>query len=296
MELIFGYFISKETSNYSNYQKIKKFVSNKKYWNIDINSDWFENYILKEVNEDDLRIWIRNVFNYNKSSSKKDNYYIPIELEDIPRSKMVKWVSYNLYFKCGWQLTENEIEHSERILGEIEKKIDFKFNDIYNNSIYFLKFGTNKIECSYRSYILSSCFGMLKDLCYFSLYLFDFDKYSIKNTNIVYFHYGKHEKGKTTIFIHGLGFGIEPYLYYILRLRRKMNLIIIILPNISNMECKMVNQKIVYDDLFPEYETWRSVIKFILERHHINEINVIAHSFGTVIMGLLLKDKWIKKK
>lgn len=312
MELIFGYLISKEVTHYFNFGKIKQFIFRKKYWDIDTDSEWFKNYILNEISEDELKIWIRNVFNSKKKNLNDNNYYKPIGLENISRTKMIKWVSYNIYYKSTWQLSKIEINEADKILSEIEKKIKFKFNKLNeNNELYFLKFGSNRIECSYRPYLIHSCLGMLKDLCFFSLYLFNFDMYSIKNTGIIYFHYNKHKNDKnTTIFIHGLGFGIEPYLYYILRLRRKMNLIIIILPNISNMDMTFrrasfyslnsifSTKKIHYDDLFPEYNTWRLAVKYIIQRQCQEEskINIIAHSFGTVIMGLLLKDKWIQKK
>jgi alpha/beta superfamily hydrolase len=62
------------------------------------------------------------------------------------------------------------------------------------------------------------------------------------------------------------------------------------------MECKIVNKHIKYDDLFPEYGTWRTVFKYIIKKHNLTEVDIIAHSFGTVILGLLLKDKWIQTK
>lgn len=290
MNLMLGSIVLKEMVQYQFYKKILSFVQNKKYANIEVESEWYENYILNELTTDELKMWIRNVFSYNKQS---DSYYVPIELEDIPRNKMLKWVSYNLYYKSLWQLSQDQLNHSSDVLQKVEEKLQVKFFDISDPTIYFLKFGNNKLECEYRPTLVCTALDMMRSVCYFSLYLLDFDKYKVKDTNLVYFHYFKPEHKKTILFVHGFGFGIEPYLYYILKLKHKVNLIVLILPNISNMEYKKSMKEIKYDNLFPEYSTWRNVMKQILIKHNIEKISVIAHSFGTIITAILLKDEWL---
>lgn len=294
MELLFGSAIINEMIQYESYKKILNFIEKKKYSEKEIESEWYQNYILNELSSDELKMWIRNVFSYNKTSN--DAYYIPIELENIPRNKILKWVSYNLYYKSLWQLSPLQMNHASEVLQKIEEKISIKFFDISDPSIYFLKFGNNKIECEYRPSIISNGLDMMKNICYFSLYLLDFNKYKIQGSDLVYFHYYKPEHSKTVLFVHGLGFGIEPYLYYILRLKETVNLIVLVLPNISNMEYKKSIKNIKYDKLFPEYDTWRKSMKHILIEHNIDKINLIAHSFGTIIAGLLLKDTELQNK
>lgn len=295
MELLFGTLVLKEMLHYKFFNKLSSFVQRKKYSGALVTDiSWYENYILNELTVDELKIWIRNVFSYNNPSGK--SYYVPIEIENIPRNKMIKWVSYNLYYKSLWQLTVEELDYSSNVLQKIETKIDIKFFDISEPNIYFLKFGNNKVECTYRPSIVCSILELLKDTCYFSLYMFDFDKYKIKNTNIVYFHYYNPKNTKTIIFIHGFGFGIEPYLYYILRLKKQYNLIVPILPNISNMEYARTMKEITYDNLFPEYNTWRKAFRSIMIKHNIEKCSIIAHSFGTIITSLILKDNWINQR
>lgn len=294
MEIICGSLMLGELFNFKFYKQLKDFVEKKKYSDTEVDHEWYENYILNELTSDELKMWIRNVFSYNKPAEK--NYYYPIELEDIPHKKMIKWASYNLYFKSLWQLSEDQLNHSEHVLSKIEEKLNVKFSTKDDPTIYFLKFGNNKIESSYRPLVLCYTLYWLKDICYFSLRLHGFDFHKIKNSNIVYFQYNNSENRETIIFIHGFGFGIEPYLYYILRLRRKFNLIVLILPNISNMEYCTYMKNINYDKIFPEYCTWRKHIKNIMIKNNISKINFIAHSFGTVILGLLLKDEWILNK
>src|SRR3972149_5095651 len=105
MEVIYNLLI-KELINYKYYKKVLAFVKKKKYYNIDIDYNWYENYILNMLSQDELKILLRNVFSYNKHSN--ETYYVPIELEKIPYYKIYKWISYNLYFKSLWQLNKEQ--------------------------------------------------------------------------------------------------------------------------------------------------------------------------------------------
>lgn len=296
MELFAGGFMLKEMKNFRFYNRLLKFVNNKKYQpkSFKVNSNYYSTYILNELTDNQLKIWIRNVFSYDIKCN--DKYYVPIQLEDIPRKKMLKWTCYNIYFKSMWQLTKGQILKGERVLQKIEDKLCTKFSENDNPLIYFLKFGNNKIECTYRPLCLINLFNGLRDICYLSLILLNFKRYKLKEENIVYYHYYNKNNRKTVVFIHGFGFGIEPYLYYILRLKKNYNLIVFVLPNISNMEYDTNIYHITHNSIFPEYDTWRDVMRQIIIKHNLNSINFIAHSFGTVILSLFLKDPIIKSK
>ncbi len=133
----------------------------------------------------------------------------------------------------------------------------------------------------------------MKNVAYMILNSYGFKKYKTKYSNIVYFCYKDDKNKETTMFIHGLGFGITPYLSHILALRENTNLIVPVLPNISNMEYNTNFKSFEDEDLFPNYKNWRKDVKRLIHDHEITELNVIAHSFGTIILGLLLKDKFL---
>lgn len=293
MELIFGLFALRELIEYYFYKKLSNFISKKKY-NFNYNpadSDWFENYIFG-LPVPDLKNWLKNTINKNIPNSK--NYFNSVDLDNIPKNKIFKWLSYNIYYKSAWQLNNFEINKTNLLLTKLETKLDIKFPDINNPDIYFLKFGNNRLENKYRPVIINNILNVLSDICYLTLYLFDFDKYSYNN--IIYLKSENPNLKSWTIFFHGFGFGIQPYLYYILKLRKITNLIIIILPNISNMDYKYYMPNIKYDGLFPEYNTWREFIKFILIKFNISNFNIIGHSFGTIIMGILLNSPELSNK
>jgi len=300
--LAFGSVLINEVKNYYAYRILEGNVQRKRYFentndtkNVIITPRWFENYIVNNSTVDELKGWIRHTFSYNQSTDAK--YYVPIELEQIPRDKMLKWVSYYMYYKSMWQLTKEQLEYSAVVLNKIEYKLKINFSDIEDKSIYFLKFGNNKIQSDYRPKFMSSCLSIIKDVCYFTLNMFGFKSAKLSEFGFSYYHYYNSDKHSNVLFIHGFGFGITPYMTYLLELKKKVNLYVIVIPNISNMEYSNYNIH-THDPktILPDYELWRSDIKSMIVKHNISSLDCIAHSFGTIIFGILLNDKWIYNK
>ncbi len=92
------------------------------------------------------------------------------------------------------------------------------------------------------------------------------------------------------MFIHGLGLGITPYISYLKELKQMGNVIVPILPNLSNMEHHTLLSKLDEDAFFPHYDIIRKDFKTMLEYHNINNVDIVSHSFGTIILGMLMKD------
>lgn len=296
--LTFGSLLLNESRNNYSYQQLHKNVVKKRYFNnTNVDSKWFEDYLIKKSSPDELKSWIRNTFSYNQPTS--ESYYIPIELDKIPRNKMLKWTSYYTYYKSLWQLSREELEHASELLILIEDKIGIEFPDIIDNNIYFLKFGGNRVECGYRPKFLTSCLGLIKDVCYFTLNMLGFGKGKLSEYGFTYFYYvdDKNKLRKNLLFIHGFGFGISQYMSYLLELRKKFNIYVIVSPNISNMEYGNYNNyKHDPKTITPDYNVWRDDIKSLMIKHNINKINCIAHSFGTIVFGILFNDQWINER
>jgi hypothetical protein len=62
------------------------------------------------------------------------------------------------------------------------------------------------------------------------------------------------------------------------------------------MEYHKFLDKFSEEAFFPSYETIRSDFKKMLEYHNINKVNIISHSFGTIILGILIRDNILSKK
>lgn len=293
-----------EIARYINHLRMLDFAKKKKYFDLQtrVDSKWIEKYMLDELDSYELRTLIQNSINFNDNNTTIDN---------IPRNKMIKWTSYYLYFKSLWQLTDEELCRANNILTKIENKINIVFpnkNMIVDTHFYFLKFGSNTLCCNYRPSIVSIFLYFSKKMSYNDLSSNGFKMYEMKRSRIKYFYYTHNEHNAhnehhihnnikpTIVFIHGLGIGITPYLDYIYSMMDDCNIIIPILPNISNMEIKSIFSDINEEYFFPSYKTLRKDFNSMLKYHNINKINIIAHSFGTIILGILMKDKELLSK
>ena len=304
MILFFGA-LGFELLNYFYYKKVSNFINNKKTHsctNETINTGWLENYWLHELTKTELSQWVLNTINYHYKNKEKGIDYKKASFEEIDRRKMIKWTGYHLYFKAFKELTELEKKNTERILLLMEAKLNFNFSDInirdrnLDYKLDFSKFGKNRMVISYKPNILYVALNILKNTTYLILNMLGFKRYQTEKSKITYFYYKDDKHKETTMFLHGLGFGITPYLTSILKLKHTCNVILIIIPNVSNMEFPNIIEELSHDILFPSSKVWRSAIKGILEYHQLQEINIIAHSFGTIILGLLLKDSVLRSK
>lgn len=278
--LAFINLIRLEILNYITYKKAVN-VSNKKFHHDHIhNVDWMENFWLYELNKDELITWIEKSIN-NKNIV---NYKV------IPRSKMLKWVAYNLYYKSD--LNVSEMIHANKVLLKIEHKINYVFQENIVDDFHVMKYGNTKINAVYKPLFLYFIFNSVKHITYNILKINGFKKYS--ECGITYFYYKNNNHKNTTIFIHGLGFGLTPYISFLLALKNHTNVIAIVLPNLSNMYYH--NNINTNDDLFPSFSVWQIMFNNILIKHNLDKINVIGHSFGTIILSILLKNNTISNK
>lgn len=296
--------ISLEMINYLYYRRTVNYIEDKKDHSTEtmnhINSEFMENFWINELSKKELIDWILNTTSYySVENDDFSGYYKPVPLIDISREKMFKWIGYHMYFKSIKKMNDEEIMSVDRVLTKIESKIKHNFyrgkinqNEL-SEKIYFLKFGYGKVETTYKPLIVYSSLNFVKNVTYTYLNYLGFQKCWSNSGRIAYFLYDAGKNKPTTIFIHGLGFGVTPYISFIKKLMQTTSLIVPILPNISNMEFIGLFETMDTNKLFPGYPIWRDDFKKILIKHNINKVNIIAHSFGTIIMSVLLKDKWI---
>jgi len=303
---ISGGLLALEAVNYFYYKRTVNFVNQKTLdiYDNKMDKEWLKNYWIIKLSPDDIKEWIMKTLCYNNGSTCNNlNDY-----SAIPRSKMLKWIAYHVYFKSFKKLNEDEVLEAEKILECIEKKIEFKFLDYetlisnnilkeYLDNLNILKFGNSKIETSYKPMIIYTTLNTVKNISYLYLKQLGFIKLKMPKTGMVYFYYkNKEHNEKTTIFIHGLGFGITPYLSFIKSLTLTNDVIVPILPNISNMEFHSIFTSFDNQVFFPQYDDIRHDFFQVLNNHDLYNVTVIGHSFGTIILALLLKYDQFKKR
>lgn len=280
-----------EATSYIHYLLLKRVVDKEKEYEEQVD---MEEYIL-EMDTQALKELIEKSISYSFSDEK--SYYVRVPYEEMPREKMLKWTAYNTYLKPMRKLKEIEKERVREILGKIEEKIGYRFNEIENDKIYFFKFGGNKLETLYRPTIVNGIFTIIKYYTYRILESNGFKKYEVNG--MTYLYYKGEDGRRTTIFLHGLGM-VTQYVNYLLELKKVSDIIVPIMPNISNMEftsmiSMMTLSGVMEDKIFPSYDQLKKNIKTVIDNNEIEKIDVVAHSFGTVILGIILKEPELKE-
>lgn len=287
-----------ELVNYIFYRLVVRFVSEKKHYDYQVNSEQNQQYLLS-LSNNELIDWIEGTICYNTKHKDRYKTYTHPNLHDIPRNNMIKWISYIIYLKSQWQLDQSQHQHAENVLTLIENKLNHKFKYGYSKNIYFLKFGNNHIRSFYKPLLVQSVLWGIKYMLYFILYINNFKKIKSPESSTVYWYYeNKHENKHniTTMFIHGIGFGIGPYFKFISQMMKQSSVLIPILPNISFLQYHSVFESLTHEKLFPMYQMWKHDVKYILNLLNIDKIHGVAHSFGTVVLSSLLKDEELSKK
>jgi hypothetical protein len=284
-----------EMINYIFYRIVVRFVSEKKHYDCQVNFEKNQEYLLS-LSNDDLIEMIEHTICYNTKHKDKYKTYSHPKFQDIPRNNMIKWVSYIIYLKSQWQLDQSQHQHAETILVLIENKLNHKFKYGYSKNMYFLKFGNNHIKSFYKPLLIQTTLWIIKYMLYFILYIYGFKKIKSPKSRTIYWYYKNKNSNISTLFIHGIGFGIGPYFKFISQMMKQSSVLVPILPNISFLQYHSVFESLTHDKLFPVYQMWKCDIKYILNLLNIDKIHGVAHSFGTVVLSSLLKDEELNNK
>ena len=224
-------------------------------------------------------------FSYAKTS--KEQYYQEVKISDLRKIHIRKFIAHIVYGKSLHHLTNKDDEIINEIISKMENTLDTKFlTEVKNNNIYTLRFGNNKIHSTYKPSIIYFGLKFVKINCYNKFQKLKFIKYKTNN-DVTYWTSKIDTNKQTSIFIHGFGLGPFPYMDWIKDMNKYINLIVLVLPNMSNLEYS--------DKLFPTYSNFKEDFKEIIKKFNLFKVSVIAHSFGTVIAGCYLKDQDICK-
>jgi len=291
--------ISLEIMNYIYYKKTVDYVEQKTLVKrASTPTVFLHNYWLNELSNEEIIEWITNTIHFKDKSQGLGQ---KPRIEEISANKILKWISYHMYFKPYKTLTENQINDAKIMMFAIENKLNHTFQETVDNiddsNLYFLKFGNTEIETAYKPMVVYCAMSTVKNLAYMYLKYLGFTKYTMEKTGIVYFYYkNPKNKEKTTMFIHGLGFGVTPYISFIKNLMDRTDVILPILPNISNMEFHSILDGWKDKTMFPDYEDLRADFQSVFIDYDLYDVNLVGHSFGTIIMSILLRNDQIQKR
>ena len=259
------------------------FIRKKRYFYSKNNPKKMEKYIDSLTNPE-LIEFIENTI--------EDKYGYKIEYKSIPRENMVKWVSYMLYFNSMWQLSDEQLDNARGFLDFIERRINYNFTNGNDNNMYVVRFGNNKIMYNWKPFSYYCVIRLVKMYVYNTLNKHNYRLYISKN-NICYFYKVNNSNPTYTIFYHGLGVGIIPYFNFLTKLESNTNIIFPILPNISNIECHSYFTYLTENTIFPNSSKWLEDINELIYAFKIPKLNLIGHSFGSIIVSSIVNNTTI---
>lgn len=229
-----------------------------------------------------------------------ESYKIPsnnirdkLDIYKLSRNEVIKLIGQSLFgLDCDKLImNKNKVEMISNIVKKIENKICYNFEDdntelLSKNDKYIYKsWGNNFVDFNFRPLIIQIPIrlGMSSIHYYMTHYL----KYNYETKNRIGFLSKPIDKNRKTIFfIHGLGFGYIPYIQALLKLEKKYNVIILVLPNISSYSYK---DDLLYSQ-FPELDVITNTIYEFIGDNKLEIDMLLCHSFGTYIGQILSKD------
>lgn len=239
---------------------------------------------IEQLNKNEIEYVIEGCIFYNKethSNIEYDNFNI----DKMSKIEIINLIGYSL---LGIEINEIYSNSKLFVILELVKKIESKLNlkfSLKNLDRYlYLKWGSKFINFSFRPLILQIPLKIFINSIHilFTFYLgFTWEEYN----HIGFLYNPKPDlQKKNLIFIHGLGFGYIPYFPLLMKLNKKYNLIILVLPNISSYHWNIKN------DYFPDLSQLSNTFYDFMKSKNISNIIVLSHSFGTYITQILRKD------
>ena len=240
---------------------------------------------IDKLTKEELKYVIGGCIIYNKISHS-DVDISKLDIKSISKIEIINLIGYSLF-----GLDINSIYSSTKfpIILKLVKKIELILGHNFELSkidrYLYRGWGSNFIKFSFRPLILQIPLKIFILSIHILFTFFLGFKWELIN-KIGFLSKNPDPNKKNLIFIHGLGFGYVPYFQMLMELNKKYNLIIVVLPNISSYN--------YYDDInyayFPPLSQISNTLYDFLESKKINNIIILAHSFGTYITQFLRKD------
>lgn len=270
-----------EMYNYLHYRRVYNFIKNRRYFN---NKAWHTMEIVNMLKTSSvsetkkyIMTWLRN-----KNDGKM------VSWDDVKSENIYRAISYALYLKSMWQLNDEEF----KVIDDVYDAVKEKLGDIptgKNDDIYLPKFGSKNIRSFYKPLIYFGIAKFLSYMIHIKYTKMGFTTFRSKD-NILFYMKKTHDNDDYVMFIHGFGIGIGPYIDFLGDLSKEHNIIAPILPNISHMDYISYNDIITDDKLFPSNHIFTSNIEDIIDNFNMNKLTMIGHSFGTIMMSMLLRS------
>jgi len=216
------------------------------------------------INEHDLTKYFTDSFIDSKS----------LTLRNI--SKILSYHIFNIHPNTSVIHTT----YINNLVDIIKPKIMLYDNNKHEDTNKFISghFATNRLTITHKPYIIYMILYTIRKI--FNIYMYNIGYINIidPSTRIrVWIKYNKKNKYIIPlVFLHGFGFGIVPYISKINKLSHNRTIIIPEIPNISYD---------FYKNHPPSINNIIYVLHDILLKQNITRVDLIGHSFGTMILN-----------
>jgi len=236
------------------------------------------------LNSEEIEYIIKSSILYDKSTHTTINTH-NFDIKTLSRIEVFYFIINSLYClkKRITELTLLEIMYVNKILDNLENKLNHKFIDNNLNRFLYRRWGQNFIKFNFRPLILKIIVYIIGKISYlYFTNILNFKYYKCDISKIYYLYNITDPNKKILLFIHGFGFGYLPYINKLLQLNKKYNLIIVTLPNISGFT--------YYNSFFPSNAVVINSFYDFFIKMNIKNVNILSHSFGTYITEIIRKD------
>jgi len=246
-----------------------------------------------KLSSEEIEHIIKGCVIYDKVTHEKIDPY-KFDIKAMTKKEVIYLIGYSLFgIEYDNIYQSNKFIEIYKLLIKIENMIQYKFSNANTNRYLYRLWGQSFIEFNFKPLIIMVPIRIIINLFhYYMIWRLKFKYTNCSKSKIGYLYKDQDPCKKNLVFIHGFGFGYTPYIRRLQTLNAKYNLIIIILPNISNYT--------YYDEIhsgyFPPLDIIKNSFYDFMEKYTINnnnklnKINILSHSFGTYIAQIIKKD------
>jgi hypothetical protein len=168
------------------------------------------------------------------------------------------------------------------VMNTVSNKTQLRFNIHENSKQKGVYYGNEPIFFLPALISMRLIYSLLHLKKYIRLKYHGFCSTHIDNSIIAYHKIHKSDKKKLVIFIHGLGFGIMPYVNFINKISEQFTVVAFELPNVSKNKTHYPNP--------PHEQIVGTIIKYLDTNFPGYSKDIITHSYGTTFMKAFIES------
>lgn len=220
---------------------------------------------------------------------------------DIRKGNMIEFIAYGFYCKKMEALTEEEHEQIEEFLVNTAKCWNISFKEGYDPQVRFMGHTLEPVKAFHKPLVFHLIFEVLALVSHLILYAWGFQKIQPENSKsaIKWVRHGSKKKDGTletpVVFLHGVGFGVLPYLHFIHAIIRKSMtdriIILVEMPHVALRLCpEAPDLSDLADDICKCVKEWSPTACFIGHSYGTFVVSKILHKYPSMVEKVVLLD------